>query len=279
VIGDGYHLGVRRPARPVLILVAALGLASACGRSYLDVAADTGAAAAGAGGGGGAGGTGGTGGTGQIVGACTVGADQTCNDDPTINALWGTCVPPGVCQCHGGVSLNPATGRCGVGPAGPCASPTICNDDPTSPITAGICQPDPVVGYTCTCIDGYSINPCGSKCRKGTACEAAAADPWFSTQVPLDASDCAMRPDLPCPMLDSPEVVAAAAVGSALPKTCAYPQYTELRVVLTNGCPVLVNPGPGIEGATLHCVLLGLAKARWSCLGASACALIESGGP
>jgi hypothetical protein len=48
--------------------------------------------------------------------ACTFGADETCNDDPTINAFWGSCQPNGTCLCKTGRSINPATGRCGLGP-------------------------------------------------------------------------------------------------------------------------------------------------------------------
>jgi hypothetical protein len=38
-------------------------------------------------------------------------SDQTCNDDETINALWGKCTPLGVCECMPGFELNPR-GRC-----------------------------------------------------------------------------------------------------------------------------------------------------------------------
>lgn len=43
---------------------------------------------------------------------CTVGADQTCNDDPTVSSLWGRCTVSRVCECNEGLELNPATGRC-----------------------------------------------------------------------------------------------------------------------------------------------------------------------
>jgi hypothetical protein len=46
---------------------------------------------------------------------CTPGADQTCNDDPTISSLWGMCAPPGDCLCKDGFSVNPTTGRCRKG--------------------------------------------------------------------------------------------------------------------------------------------------------------------
>jgi hypothetical protein len=43
---------------------------------------------------------------------CTYGADQTCNDDPTISSLWGTCTQFGVCECKPGFELSPETKRC-----------------------------------------------------------------------------------------------------------------------------------------------------------------------
>jgi hypothetical protein len=38
---------------------------------------------------------------------CTLGADQTCNADPAVSALWGRCTELGVCQCRPGFALNP----------------------------------------------------------------------------------------------------------------------------------------------------------------------------
>lgn len=43
--------------------------------------------------------------------SCTPGADQTCNDDPRVSALWGRC-ERGVCRCNAGFEVNPSTGRC-----------------------------------------------------------------------------------------------------------------------------------------------------------------------
>jgi hypothetical protein len=48
---------------------------------------------------------------------CTPGADQTCNDDPMVSALWGACEVSGVCVCKDGFSINRATGRCRYGSA------------------------------------------------------------------------------------------------------------------------------------------------------------------
>jgi hypothetical protein len=44
--------------------------------------------------------------------ACTVGMDQTCNDNPIISSIHGVCQPDGSCTCSGTWAKNPATGRC-----------------------------------------------------------------------------------------------------------------------------------------------------------------------
>jgi len=44
--------------------------------------------------------------------ACTPGADQTCNDDPSLNSIHGVCQANGTCVCAVGGSLNPNTGKC-----------------------------------------------------------------------------------------------------------------------------------------------------------------------
>jgi hypothetical protein len=43
---------------------------------------------------------------------CEPGRDQTCNDDPAISSLHGTCKPDGRCECLAGIEKNAATGRC-----------------------------------------------------------------------------------------------------------------------------------------------------------------------
>jgi hypothetical protein len=45
---------------------------------------------------------------------CTPGLDQTCNDSPTVSAIYGTCTATGKCVCDSSSfrQLNPATGRC-----------------------------------------------------------------------------------------------------------------------------------------------------------------------
>ena len=46
---------------------------------------------------------------------CTFGADQTCNADPRVSALWGRCTELGVCECREGFRLNPG-GACEPAP-------------------------------------------------------------------------------------------------------------------------------------------------------------------
>jgi hypothetical protein len=43
---------------------------------------------------------------------CTVGQDQSCNDDPTIGSYRGICLPSGRCRCSPGSALNSTTGKC-----------------------------------------------------------------------------------------------------------------------------------------------------------------------
>jgi hypothetical protein len=44
---------------------------------------------------------------------CSPGRDQTCNGNPTISALQGHCNLDGTCTCMPGLTVDPATGRCG----------------------------------------------------------------------------------------------------------------------------------------------------------------------
>jgi hypothetical protein len=43
---------------------------------------------------------------------CTPGQDWTCNDDPAISSIHGTCLPDSTCSCSMGSGLNPASGKC-----------------------------------------------------------------------------------------------------------------------------------------------------------------------
>ena len=45
------------------------------------------------------------------AGSCTVGMDQTCNDNPALSAIHGHCLDGGHCNCQGH-EINPATGKC-----------------------------------------------------------------------------------------------------------------------------------------------------------------------
>ena len=54
----------------------------------------------------------GTSGGDVAAGVCEPGRDQTCNDDPAISSLHGTCMPDRTCVCMADVEKNPATGRC-----------------------------------------------------------------------------------------------------------------------------------------------------------------------
>ena len=44
--------------------------------------------------------------------ACTPGQDQTCNDNPAISSLHGTCLASGICKCDPSFVKSPASGRC-----------------------------------------------------------------------------------------------------------------------------------------------------------------------
>lgn len=46
------------------------------------------------------------------VQACTPGMDQTCNENPGMNAFAGTCNANGTCTCKQGFALKPS-GKCG----------------------------------------------------------------------------------------------------------------------------------------------------------------------
>jgi hypothetical protein len=47
---------------------------------------------------------------------CTPGANQTCNDNPAISSIWGTCIDGDTCVCNTGYVVNPSTGRCMLAP-------------------------------------------------------------------------------------------------------------------------------------------------------------------
>jgi hypothetical protein len=43
---------------------------------------------------------------------CTFGADQTCNDDPLLSSIHGTCNQDGTCTCQPGFKPSSTSGRC-----------------------------------------------------------------------------------------------------------------------------------------------------------------------
>ncbi len=108
-----------------LVVACAIAGGGACGRSDLDDAVQgtaggapiTGAAGGSGGAAGGSGGAaGGSGGAAGVSYGCAAGdSDQTCNDDPSVSALWGTCLPGGGCVCNDGFSYDAATGKCRPG--------------------------------------------------------------------------------------------------------------------------------------------------------------------
>ncbi|HTV18937.1 MAG TPA: hypothetical protein VMG12_09710 [Polyangiaceae bacterium] len=38
--------------------------------------------------------------------------DQSCNDDPSVSALWGRCTEMGVCECNEGFERSPTSDLC-----------------------------------------------------------------------------------------------------------------------------------------------------------------------
>jgi hypothetical protein len=48
---------------------------------------------------------------------CTLGVDQSCNEDPAVSALWGRCTELGVCECKPGFERSPTSDLCRPVPA------------------------------------------------------------------------------------------------------------------------------------------------------------------
>ena len=46
------------------------------------------------------------------AGICTVGMNQTCNDNLALSSLRGRCVEGGRCACLMGAGINASTGKC-----------------------------------------------------------------------------------------------------------------------------------------------------------------------
>jgi hypothetical protein len=82
-----------------------------------------------------------------VPGACTLGSDQTCNEDPTGSTLRGKCQPDGSCACASGSLASPYTGRC-LDPGD--TSGKGCE-------YGGVLQP---MGSTFACTDGCNVCFC-----------------------------------------------------------------------------------------------------------------------
>ncbi len=81
---------------------------------------------------------------------CTPGADQTCNDNPVVSSIWGSCQPDGTCACTSGHVVNPSTGRCMMAP--------IDDASASGDIGSAACTGD----YTacgCGCCGGMQATP------------------------------------------------------------------------------------------------------------------------
>jgi hypothetical protein len=155
-----------------------------------------------------------------------------------------------------------------------------CNDNLAQSSLAGVCAlvVAPVLGSSCTCNDGFSLNPKTQRCRAGaTICLAAAADEW-PIKKPLEHADCAARERLEC---------ANGFVGGgrqsvsrdldALIQTC-HPYAVWIRIEFTGGCPSLLEMGraSASDVQTADCMVAALATKRWGCAeDPSACQLYE----
>lgn len=138
---------------------------------------------------------------------CTVGADQTCNDDPLSAQISGTCVGGVACACKTGYLMNVKTGRCkrapvtdagSDAPVGVVCTPLLdqtCNDDDTFSGTAGHCMK----GFSCSCNDGFVLNPATGRCRAGSKPDAAvtpAPDAWVGNDTGSAVVDAFVGKDL-----------------------------------------------------------------------------------
>jgi hypothetical protein len=101
--------------------------------------------------------------TGQCA-ACTIAADLTCNDDPTITVPTGTCVR-NICLCNPGFGLNPANGKCTKVTA---TADSVCTPN-SAPSCNGNLEVSWVQGWclydgTCQCMDNNVLSPVTGKC-------------------------------------------------------------------------------------------------------------------
>jgi hypothetical protein len=167
-----------------------------------------------------------------------------------------------------------------------CASPAACNDLPTMSALAGTCHvspPPPALpndppSWYCDCAEGFSLNPSTQLCRAGTACQAAAADPWTVT-VDLPTSDCAARLAEDCGRPGVPQVERLNShVLLFLDQMCRLPPYYTVRLELVNGCASRYQikfPGGGPVSPDLVSCLKVLLKFRFTCALPTDCAMVE----
>jgi hypothetical protein len=87
---------------------------------------------------------------------CSPGKDFTCNEDPTIQSLRGTCLPDGTCKCT--TPTSPITGRC-LNPSNPAG--TGCEQN-GAVYPEGSLVKCPYDCGTCTCLAGKLTNSAGA---------------------------------------------------------------------------------------------------------------------
>jgi hypothetical protein len=161
--------------------------------------------------------------------------------------------------------------------SGVCSSPSICNEDPQLSTLAGKCVPL-FDSWYCECNEGFSNNIKTGKCRAGSMCVAAGADPW-ATSITFDTSDCATRvPSCENPIGGPPLTVNDALFGAAM-RECHLPALTFLRIVYENGCAVSLQinglGNPPIYPDLVPCLTKLLQSRRWTCPKDTGCALLE----
>ena len=106
------------------------------------------------------------------TGVCTPGNDWTCNEDPTVNSVRGSCQPDGSCRCATGL-VSPYTGRClAVDNAGGSG----CELGKTFP-----------VGATFTCGDSCSTCMCAAPSKIVITDTSGCADAGGGASCGLDA--------------------------------------------------------------------------------------------
>jgi hypothetical protein len=96
--------------------------------------------------------------------ACTIGADQTCNDDTLMSSLAGKCIEHR-CSCNEGFGINPMNGKCTkvTAQAGSACTPNTnpsCNGNIEVSSYQGWCLFD----GTCRCINNNVLDPSTGKC-------------------------------------------------------------------------------------------------------------------